>query len=295
MAVTSLVAIVISSGATTYGSEILKNIFGVKEIFKDKNTVDLYTKYTKDDAINIEIGDYNVTVNNIGYDGSFIVYAYSVERKDGGVLKSKDYMRIHVRLDITESIPNEIKDGYGGSNVDTKIEDNRFSMVVWHEVGKLKLPDSVKGELAVTSSNPLIKKEEKAKVEFAKSNDAIVNTVILDKEIKVDEGSIYLDKIVFSPFLARFHSKNRGQLGDSNREEKDPYYYVIFDETGKQIWMGNTDMNWSYDPDTVTKITKTILPQEYIGHSKFIVKVYDSRTSKELENSAVTIEVPEVK
>ncbi|MBB6714906.1 DUF4179 domain-containing protein [Clostridium gasigenes] len=295
IAVAGLVAIVISSGATTYGSEILKNIFGVKEVLNDKNTADLYTKYTKDDAINIEIGEYNVTVNNIGYDGSFIVYAYSVERKDGGELEGNGFMGITVGLDIKQSIPKEIKGGYSGSDVDTKIEDNRFSTVVWNDVGKLKLPDIIKGELVVTNHNSSIKKEEKVKIEFAKSKDAIVNTVILDKEIKVDEGSIYLDKIVFSPFAATFHSENRGEFGNHNREEKDPYYYAIFDETGKQIWMGNTSKDWSYDPDTVTKITKTILPQEYIGHSKFIVKVYDSRTSKEIENSAVTIEVPEVK
>lgn len=295
IAVASLVAIVISSGATTYGSEILKNIFGIKDVFEDQKTVDIYTKYTKDDAVNVEIGDYKVTVNNIGYDGSFIVYAYSIERKDGGKMEDLEPMKINVKLDFEESIPKEITNSYSGSSIEHKIDDNKFSLVMWYSVSELNLPDIIKGEVVVTNHNSSKKEKKRVKVEFGKSNDAIAKTVRLDKEIKVDQGSIYLDKIVFSPFVAIFHSENRGELGKHRRDEKDPYYYAIFDETGKQIWMGNTSMGSSSDPENVTSITKKILPQEYIGHSKYTVKVYDSRTSKELENSAVTIEVPEVK
>lgn len=294
IAVAAVVAVVISTGATTYGSEIIKNIFGVKEVLQDKNTSDLYTKYTKDNPIEIETGDYKVTVNNIGYDGNFIVYAYSVGRKDGGNLDGKGFTDIDVRLDIRESIPKEVKGGYSGSTVDSKVEDNRFSMVIWYAVGELKLPDTIKGELIVTNHNKVTKKE-KVKVEFSKSEGAIANTVILDKEIKVDEGSIYLDKIVFSPFAAIFYSENRGELGDLNRKDRDPYYYAIFDETGRQIWSGNTSKGIGDDPKYITEISKTILPQEYIGHSQFTVKVYDSRTSKEIENSATTIDIPEIK
>lgn len=293
IALVALVVIGISTGATTYGSEIIKNIFGVKEVLQDKNTVDLYTKYTKDSPIEIETGDYKVTVNNIGYDGNFIVYAYSVERKDGGNLDGKGFTDIDVRLDIRESIPKEVKGGYSGSTVDSKVEDNRFSMVIWYAVGELKLPETIKGELIVINHNSKVKKQNHVKVEFDKSKEAIATTIRLDKEIIVDEGSIYLDKIVFSPFAAIFYSENRGELGSRNRDEKDPYYYAILDETGRQIWIGNCSGEWS--DETVKRMSKTILPQEYIGHTQFTVKVYDSRTAKEIENSAITIDIPEIK
>jgi hypothetical protein len=277
--------LVVTPVVTTYGSDILKNIFAIKDIIKDKTTSDLYVKYTKDEPIKIELGDYKIIVNNIGYDDNFLVYVYSIERKDGKDLTSDEYNPISVSINIGDF-------EYSASNIDTKIESNKFSMAIWQYIGNSYLDEISKAEIVVTDfSTKKPYKEKRVKLELEKSKATNSKSVKLDKEIKVPEGSIYLDEIVFSPFAAIFKSENRGELGDLNRKERDPYYYAIFDENGYQIWMGNSQHSGS---EELTKISKTILPSEYIGKKKYTIKVYDSRTSEEVENSAITIDVPEI-
>lgn len=282
-----MLCLVLTPVIKTYGTDILKNIFGVKEIINDAVTADLYLKYTNDEVVSLDFEEYKITVNNIGYDDNFLVYAYSLERKDGKDLSPDENMQIGVRLDF------ERNGSSYGSDVDTKIESNKFSMVVWEYIGDLNLDENIKVEVVATDYVSIFKSEKKTKLELQKSKEATSKIVVLNKEIKVPEGSIYLDEIVFSPFAAIFKSENRGKFGNINGQERDPYYYAIFDENGDQIWMGNQSRHGV--SEELTKIGKTILPSEYVGKKKYTIKVYDSRTSEEVENSAITIDVPEIK
>ena len=282
-----LVILFMTPVISTYGSDILKGVFNLKDVIRDEKTADLYIKYTKDEAVTVPIDNYIVTINNIGYDDNFFVYGYSIERKDGEHITEKEYMQINVLSKVEEfkSISN--------GNSDVNIEENKFSMICSDYIdGAGSNLQEVKSQFIITNNIKAKKTEKVVNIDIKKSDGAITTAVKLDKEVKTDGGSIYLDKIVFSPFKAIFSSETRGKYGDLNKSERDPYYYAIFDELGEQIWMGNTSIHQS--GNGVTKIQKKIDPSEYLGKNKYTIKVYDSRTKSEVKDSSITIDIPNI-
>lgn len=282
-----LVILFMTPVISTYGSDILRGVFNLKDVIRDEKTTDLYIKYTKDEAITVPIDDYIVTINNIGYDDNFFVYGYSIERKDGEHITEKEYMQINVSSKVEEF------ESTSNSNSDVNIEENKFSMLCSDYIDGIgsNLQD-VKAQFIITNNIKAKTTEKVVNIDIEKSDGAISTAVKLDKEIKIDGGSIYLDKIVFSPFKAIFLSETRGKYGDLNKSERDPYYYAIFDEMGEQIWMGNSLHRQG--GNDVTKIEKKIDPSEYLGKKKYTIKVYDSRTKSEVNDSSITIDIPNI-
>lgn len=282
-----LALLVMTPVISSYGADILKGVFNIKDVIRDEKTVDLYIKYTKNEAITVPIDDYILTINNLGYDENFFVYGYSLERKDGQDITEEEYMQINVLVNV-----EEFKFVSSGST-DVSIGENKFSLMGSNYIdGTGSNLEEVKAQFIIRNNIKVKKTETVVDIDVKKSEGAISTAVKLDKEIETDGGSIYLDKIVFSPFKAIFLSENRGKYGGLNKSERDPYYYAIFDENGEQIWMGSgSGQNLE---NNITKIQKKIEPSEYLGKKKYTIKVYDSRTKSEVEDSAITIDVPEI-
>lgn len=279
----ALVAIV-----STYTIAFADTIPVIKDIKNYFYAPETYAKYSKGVNSVLTYKDYSITTHDIAFDNNFLIYSYTVSKINGKPFENGEAERLSLSVVIDNKYIPE-NGGYSGSSFNRiKENDHEISYINYHIVKPLNLPDNIGISLSFIY-NGKVKKSQN--LEIDKTNLASQNVEVkLNKEIKIPEGSIFLDSISFTPFGAVFFSQNRGGW---DFESTDPYYYALFDETGRQLWLPTTSNSFDYKKK-VTDIIKEFTSAEYKGHKTITIKTYDGRTGKEVEGSAVTIHVPNV-
>ncbi len=274
--------------ASTYTITYADSIPIIKDIKKKFYAPESYAKYSKDINSVISYKGYTVSVHDILYDNNFLIYSYTISKDNGEPLDHEDESKFTVGVGIDEKyLPKNA--GYGGSIFNrVKDSDNEVSYFSYWVIKPLHLDDKIEVEIDIRYEGDIKKtlRLELDKTQLNPSNKEIK----LDKEIKIPEGSIYLDTVSFTPFGAVFISENRGGW---DFEDSDPYYYAWFDETGRQLSLPTQGSQPNYEKKTTTIIKETT-SAEYKGHKNITIKTYDSRTGKEVEGSAVTFPIPDL-
>ncbi|WP_160679745.1 DUF4179 domain-containing protein [Clostridium sp. C8-1-8] len=285
IAVAAVVAfMVLSSTVMVFG----KNIPVVKNIKNYFYAPEEYDKYAQHVDTVDNFYDLNVNIHDVIYDNNFLIYSYTVSRTDGKPIESLD----DEKLMISAKVPVKDDQSTSGGDFITEKTDNSFTHYSYMIIKNLNLPDKMTLPFDILYTNNPRKDAEIVKtinveVDKTKLNNSL-KEVKLNKDIKIQEGSIYLDSISFTPFGAVFFSENRGGW---DFEGEDHYYFGLFDETGKQLYCKGTGV--SYDSGKkVSVITKPFISSEYKGHKSITIKVYDNRTNSEVEGASTTIEIP---
>lgn len=281
----SIALVAILSSYTIVFADSLPIISNIKDYFYAPEE---YVKYSKNVDTSISYKSYIVDIKDVIFDNNFIIYSYSITRKDGKPFEEMEEEKLDLSVLIDkEYLPKD--SGYSGSCFNRVKNDNEVSYISYYIVKPLNLPDKI-GVTFSLSDEGKIKKT--AKYQLDKGELASQNIdVKFDKEFHTTEGSIYYDSISFTPFGAVFFSQNRGGW---DFKDRDPYYFALFDETGRQLTLPTTSKGLDYD-NKVTNIIKELTSSEYEGHKSITIKTYDSRTGEVVENSEVTVTVPIIK
>lgn len=281
----SIVLVAIISTYTLAFADSIPVIKDIKSYFYAPET---YEKYSKGVNSVLTYKDYSITAHDIAFDNNFLIYSYTVSKNNDKAFENGEAERLNLSIAIDKQYIPENSGYYGSSFNRIKENDHEVSYISYDIVKPSNLPDKIGITLNFTYEG---KTKKSQKLEIDKTNLATQNVEVkLNKEIKIQEGSIYLDSISFTPFGAVFFSQNRGGW---DFENSDPYYYSLFDETGRQLWLPTTSKSFDYK-NKATEIIKDFTSAEYKGHKSITIKTYDSRTEKEVEGSAVTIEIPNV-
>lgn len=278
--VASMLFLVLTPIITIYSSDIIENVLNISNVLKDAEASGLYLKYTANEPIEVDLKDYKVIINNIGYHDNFLIYAYSLEKKNGENITDEDYMNISLSI-----APNESTSGHGGE-IAREVIDNKYTSINWFYLNNFNINDDIEVTISIYDNSNISKTEKNIKVKLYKSNQSISKTVKLNKEIRVPEGTIYLNEITFSPFLAVLKCENRGNINALLN-----YSYRLFDESGNQLWTGSTGL---HDFEEFVQVIKTIETSQYIDKEQLTIKLYDSRTSEEVPDSSITIDIPKI-
>ncbi|MBK1810220.1 DUF4179 domain-containing protein [Clostridium sp. YIM B02505] len=265
-----------------------KNIPGLKNIRNYFYAPEEYDKYVKPVDTVDNFDDLNVNIHDVIYDNNFLIYSYTVSRTDGKPIESLD----DVKLRVSPEVPVKENQSTSGGDFIREKTDDSFTHYSYMIIKNLNLPDKMTLPFDIVYINDETKNAEIVKtinveVDKTKLSNSL-KEVKLNKDIKIQEGSIYLDSISFTPFGAIFFSENRGGW---DFEGEDHYYFGLFDETGKQLYCQGTGV--SYDSGRkVSVITKPYISSQYKGHRSITIKVYDNRTNSEVEGASTTIEIP---
>jgi hypothetical protein len=281
-------SIVLVAIISTYTMAFADSIPVIKDIKNYFYAPETFAKYSKGINSVLTYKDYSITTHDIVFDNNFLIFSYTISKLNDKPFENGEEEKLGLMLKIDEKyIPKN--SGYsGGSFNRIKENDHQVSYINYYIVKPLNLPDKIGISLSFTNKGK-IKKSQKLVVDKTDLSSQNVE-VKLDKEIKIPEGSIYLDSISFTPFGAIFFSQNQGGWDFKNA---DPYYYALFDETGRQLWLPSTSKFFDYKK-RVTNIIKDLTSAEYKGRKTITIKTYDSRTGKELDGATVTIHVPNI-
>ena len=283
--VASIALVAILSSYTIAFADSLPIISNIKDYFYAPEE---YVKYSKNVDTSILYKNYKVNIKDVIFDNNFIIYSYSITRKDGKAFEEMEEEKLDLSVLIDkEYLPKD--SGYSGSCFNRVKNDNEVSYISYYIVKPLNLPDKI-GVTFSLSDEGKIKKSVKYQLDKGELTSKNID-VKLDKQITIAEGSIYYDSISFTPFGAVFFSQNRGGW---DFKDRDPYYFALFDETGKQLTLPTTSKGFDYD-NKVTNIIKELTSSEYKGHKSITIKIYDSRTGGVIDGSEVTIPVPIIK
>ncbi|QLY77897.1 DUF4179 domain-containing protein [Clostridium intestinale] len=281
----SMALVAILSSYTMAFADSLPIISNIKDYFYAPEE---YVKYSKNVDTSISYKSYIVDIKDVIFDNNFIIYSYSITRKDGKPFEEMEEEKLELSVLIDkEYLPKD--SGYSGSCFNRVKNDNEVSYISYYIVKPLNLPDKI-GVTFSLSDEGKIKKSVKYQLDKGELASQNID-VKFDKEFHTTEGSIYYDSISFTPFGAVFFSQNRGGW---DFKDRDPYYFALFDETGRQLTLPTTSKGFDYD-NKVTNIIKELTSSEYKGHKSITIKTYDSRTGEVLENSEVTVTIPTTK
>lgn len=281
----SIALVAILSSYTMAFADSLPIISNIKDYFYAPEE---YVKYSKNVDTSISYKSYIVDIHDVIFDNNFIIYSYSITRKDGKPFEEMEEEKLNLSVLIDkEYLPKD--SGYSGSCFNRVKSDTEISYINYYIVKPLNLPDKI-GVTFSLSDEGKIKKSVKYQLDKGELASQNID-VKLDKQINTDEGSIYYDSISFTPFGAVFFSQNRGGW---DFKDRDPYYFALFDETGRQLTLPTTSKGFDYD-NKVTNIIKELTSSEYKGHKSITIKTYDSRNGEVVENSEVTVTIPTTK
>lgn len=245
-----------------------------------------YKKYSKSINSTLEFNNYTVSIQDIVYDNNFLIYTYTINRNDGSPIKTDEESKLNA--DAIIDIKN--KPGYVGGIFNREANnDGSITYVKYYVIKNLNLPDKINLKINAKYEGKT-KKTIGLEIDKSKLNPSY-KEITLNKEIKVPEGTIFFNSISFTPFGAVLFSQNRGGWDFKNT---DPYYYVISDESGKKITFESDGKDFNYKENR-TENQIHITSYKYKGLKSLLVKVYDSRTGRLIDNSTVTINIPDNK
>ncbi|WP_164968277.1 DUF4179 domain-containing protein [Clostridium tetani] len=256
---------------------ILKNI---KNIFF---APEQYVKYAQGIDTEVDLGNFRVSLHDIIYDNNFLIYSYTVSKLDGKPFTQDEEMiavGLYPKIKTTE--------GLGGSEFNrVKNSPSEITIIQYANITNLNLPNKLK--FSMLASNFIEDIETTIDVEIEKSEiNKYSKKVNIDKNIKIDNGNLCIDSISFSPFGAVFTGKNIGKWYLHNDS---PYRVTILDGNGKEIFINRSGASYNHN-DNIVKFYKELELAQYKDSKTITLKVYDTRTYKELNDSSVTIDVP---
>ncbi|NME95717.1 DUF4179 domain-containing protein [Clostridium cochlearium] len=252
----------------------IKNIFFAPEE---------YVKYAEGIDTKVELRNFRVSLHDIIYDNNFLIYSYTLSKLDGKPFTQDEEMAgvsLHPVFKTTEN--------FSGSEFNrVKNSPSEITIIRYDNISKLNLPNKLKFSMLVYNFIEDIDTNIDIEIEKSEINK-YCKKVIIDKNIKIDNGKLCIDSISFSPFGAVFTGKNIGQWYLHNDS---PYRVAILDDNGKEIFINSSSASYNYN-DNIVEFCKELELNQYKDSKTITIKVYDTRDGKELDDSSVTISVP---